>query len=68
MMTEDPSWVRWRGRWQSARSLEIYIQEVAAVAVLQTLSTADRDRIGLFAQSCEAMLTFVTGALRSSTS
>ena len=41
--------IRWRGRWGSQRTVEIYVQEVAALSVLRDVPLAARLRIALFA-------------------
>ena len=53
---EDIHWVRWRGRWQSQRALEIYVQEVPCLTVLQTMTVEQRNRIRLFARAASSLL------------
>lgn len=36
--SEDVNWVAWRGRWSRVRTLEYYLQEVAAYVLMHTLS------------------------------
>ena len=43
--TEDISLVAWRGRWSKIKTVEFYLQEVAAQLMLQRLSSNARDRI-----------------------
>lgn len=47
--TQDLSMVRWRGRWAAARTLDIYVQEVAALSVLPALPPPAQARIQFFA-------------------
>ena len=42
---EDVQLVAWRGRWAKLKTVEFYLQEVAANLLLQQLSPASRDRI-----------------------
>ena len=47
---------RWRGRWSAtSRTLEIYIQEVAAASVLPSLDANHRERIRLFAAAATSL-------------
>ncbi|CAE7254584.1 unnamed protein product, partial [Symbiodinium pilosum] len=43
--TEDISLVAWRGRWSKIKTVEFYLQEVAAQLLLQQLPPAARARI-----------------------
>ncbi|CAE7151471.1 unnamed protein product [Symbiodinium necroappetens] len=47
--TEDSELCRRRGRWASARVMEIYLQEIAASTFLPLLPKAQKDRIFAFA-------------------
>ena len=51
--TGDLDLTRWRGRWAgpTSRTLEVYIQEVAAHSVLLALDVAHRQRVLIFAQA-----------------
>ena len=51
--TGDLDFTRWRGRWAgpTSRTLEVYIQEVAAHSVLPGLDVAHRQRVLIFAQA-----------------
>ena len=51
--TGDLDLTRWRGRWAgpTSRTLEVYIQEVAAASVLPGLDVAHRQRVLSFAQA-----------------
>ena len=42
---DDPELVRFRGRWTSARMLEIYVQEVGALTIMPLLGDDVRQRI-----------------------
>ena len=54
--TRDLELVRWRGRWSSMRTLEIYIQEVSADRLLVEVSPDVRARVrGLAGMSSELM-------------
>ena len=55
-MTGSVEATRWRGRWGQTRTLEIYIQEVAAAILLPNLEPAARERIALFARTARALL------------
>ena len=56
--TDAPDKVRFRGRWMSARMLEIYIQEVAADSFYNTLPQEDREMIELFASGFPTVMAF----------
>jgi hypothetical protein len=45
--TEDLGKVAWRGRWAKLKTIEFYLQEVAAQLLLQNLTATSRDRIAL---------------------
>ena len=57
--TENLQMIAWRGRWAKLRTLEHYLQEVAAQMMLSELSAADRGRIATFDASCESVLASV---------
>ena len=48
--------IRWRGRWQAAKTLEIYIQEVASLTIIARLPAHVIDKIRRFAQAAAAIL------------
>ena len=48
--------IRWLGRWGTMRTVEIYIQEVAALSALQNLPVSARARIAVFADRAAALL------------
>ncbi|CAK0817211.1 unnamed protein product, partial [Prorocentrum cordatum] len=54
---------RRRGKWTSARALEVYIQEVAAAGLLPDLPRAARDRIRELAAACPELLDLCARAL-----
>ena len=56
--------IQWAGRWRSSRTLEIYIQEVAALNVLADLDSAHRQKIKWYAQSFLDLCGYVIEALR----
>ena len=55
--TEDSELVRRRGRWASARVMEIYLQEIAASTYLPSLARAQKDRIFGVAAGFSSVLT-----------
>ena len=54
--TEDPEYVRRRGRWASAKVMDIYVQEVASVLYLPRLPEDTKHRIFRYANLLERML------------
>ena len=54
--TEDAELVRRRGRWVSAKVMEIYLQEIAAVTFYPSLPPTVRERVLYFAQAFPAIL------------
>ena len=55
-MTENPDYVRRRGRWITNKVMEIYIQEVAAIMYLPRLPVSLKERIFAVANFFENML------------
>lgn len=55
-MTEDSELVRRRGRWLTAKTMEIYIQEVSATLYMSQLPHDIRDRILILAEAFPAIL------------
>ncbi|CAK0902320.1 unnamed protein product [Prorocentrum cordatum] len=53
---ENLPMLQWQGRWQASRTMEIYVQEVAAASLLPELPPQVRERIGLFASIAEPLL------------
>ena len=45
--TEDVQLVAWRGRWSKLKTVEFYLQEVAAQRLLQQLSATSRAKIAI---------------------
>ena len=45
---EDIPWIAWRGRWSRTRTLEFYLQEVAAQLLLHELTATARSKIRQF--------------------
>ena len=45
--TEDVQLVAWRGRWSKLKTVEFYLQEVAAQLLLQQLSATSRAKIAI---------------------
>ncbi|CAE7673514.1 Senp8 [Symbiodinium sp. CCMP2456] len=60
--TENVQWLAWRGRWARVRTLEYYLQEVAAQLLLTELGTQARYRITAFDAACDAVLCSLSGA------
>ena len=59
LCTEDISRIAWRGRWTKLKTVEFYLQEVAAQLLLHRLSTSARRRIEIFAKySVDLLLWF----------
>eukprot|EP00435_Cladocopium_sp_Y103_P011903 s2565_g3.t1 len=54
LATEDIQLIAWRGRWTKLKTVEFYLQEVAAQVVLQKLGKLARDRIQFFDQHSSA--------------
>lgn len=57
--TEDVNWVAWRGRWSRVRTLEYYLQEVAAQMMIHTLSSTSKAKIEVLANASSAVLSHV---------
>ena len=56
--TEDLPLVAWRGRWAKVKTVEFYLQEVAAQLLLQRLSQQSRRRIETLSRYARALLLF----------
>ena len=54
--SEDVNWVAWRGRWSRVRTLEYYLQEVAAYVLMHTLSPQAKERIDLLFRAAWSVL------------
>ena len=48
--------VAWRGRWSKTKTVEFYLQEVAAQILLQQLPQAARERIRLLSTFSRALI------------
>ena len=48
--------IRWRGRWSTVRTLEVYIQELAASSLLAALPLSARARVQRFADGASLVL------------
>ena len=55
---EDAEFVRRRGRWISAKVMEVYIQEIGAVQYMMQLSDLQRERVVFLARSFPAILQY----------
>ena len=65
--TEDLALVAWRGRWAKIKTVEFYLQEVAAQLLLQRLPAAARARIAVLRDASRMLLLHVaSSASRSS--
>ena len=56
MGCEDINLVAWRGRWSRIRTLEYYLQEVAAYVLVHSLSPSSRSNINFFASVAWSVL------------
>ena len=54
--TEDLPLVAWRGRWSKTKTIEFYLQEVAAQLLLQRLPRWARERIKLLSKFSRALI------------
>ena len=54
--TQDIALVKWRGRWQSDKTLEHYLQELGSCSLLATLPQPVRDRIEYHAKDARPLL------------
>ncbi len=61
---EDLNKTHWRGRWRQLRTLEVYVQEVAAVSVLPDLEPFARERIRRFGDAAPAILQAAIGMMQ----
>ena len=62
--TNDVKMVQWRARWRQLKSMEVYIQEIAALSVMPALSCVERERIRQFAAAAPALLADAALSLR----
>lgn len=56
LQCEDLNLVQWRGRWAQLKTVEHYIQEVGAQALVARLPAESRAMIQLFAEAAAALL------------
>ena len=63
--TDSPEIVRFRGRWASARMLEVYIQEVGAASLLPSLAAPARERVQQLASAASEALAAAAALLRT---
>ncbi len=54
--TEDINWVAWRGRWSRVRTLEYYLQEVAAYLLIHQLHPLAKARIAALSDASSAVI------------
>lgn len=54
--SEDINWVAWRGRWCRTRTLEFYLQEVAAQVMVHSLHPFARVRIEVLSRFSWAVI------------
>ena len=59
--TEDVERVLWRGRWQSRRTLEHYLQDVMGQVLLSELIQEKRDRVFVLAEASSSLLVHAIG-------
>ncbi|CAE7765217.1 unnamed protein product [Symbiodinium sp. CCMP2592] len=62
LCTENIPLLAWRGRWSRTKTLEYYLQEVAAQVLLSEISPASRSRIRELDQAADDLLDFFSGA------
>ena len=58
LCTEDLSKVAWRGRWARQKTVEFYLQEVAAQVILQRLPSDSRSRISALRPFASKLVSF----------
>lgn len=58
---EDVSWIAWRGRWSRLRTLEYYLQEVAASVLLHQLHPWARSKIEELGTACLSVICLKLG-------
>ena len=56
LATEDIQLIAWRGRWTKVKTIEFYLQEVAAQLILHHLSASAKTRIQLLASWVTSLL------------
>ena len=58
---EDVSWIAWRGRWSRLRTLEYYLQEVAASVLVHSLHPWAKAKIESLGAACLPVICLCTG-------
>ena len=56
--SEDVNWVAWRGRWSRVRTLEFYLQEVAAYVMIHSLAPFAKARVEFLSKYAWSVLWF----------
>ena len=59
--TEDVQRVLWRGRWQSRKTLEHYLQDVMGQVLLSDLIQEKRDLVFALAEASSSLLVHAIG-------
>ena len=59
--TEDVERILWRGRWQSRRTLEHYLQDVMGQVLLTHLVQEKRDLVSSLASASSSLLVRAVG-------
>lgn len=59
LQSENILLICWRGRWGRARTLEFYLQEVAAQVLLRTLSATSKARIEMLNRSFRGVFQYI---------
>ena len=56
LQCEDLSRIQWRGRWSQLKTVEHYIQEVAAQTLMHSLDSLSRNRVKVFSEAASALM------------
>ena len=67
LATEDIQLIAWRGRWTKVKTIEFYLQEVAAQLILHHLSDSAKARIELLAKFATSLLESAMGSFQWNT-
>jgi len=67
LATEDIQLIAWRGRWTKVKTIEFYLQEVAAQLILHHLSDSAKARIELLATFATSLLESAMGSFQWNT-
>jgi hypothetical protein len=59
LATEDIQLIQWRGRWTKLKTVEYYLQEVAAQVILHQLNELARHRIQFLSEHSSALVCYV---------